>query len=82
MEHVFGIRPDASERKILWDLRLTEKHGVEKYQLGDATVRLLAGRRKSEEEEPEIVFESDRPASLTVRWKGGEKTLLSPGGRT
>ncbi len=82
LEHVFGIRPDASERKILWDLRLTEKHGVEKYQLGDATVRLLAGRRKSEEEEPEIVFESDRPASLTVRWRGGEKTLLSPGGRT
>ena len=29
-EYVFGIKPDAGKKKIIWDVNLTEKHGVEK----------------------------------------------------
>ena len=28
LEYVFGLRPDAPARRLLWDVRLTEAHGV------------------------------------------------------
>lgn len=27
-EYVFGIKPDAAARKVIWDVNLTEKHGI------------------------------------------------------
>lgn len=41
-EYVFGIHPDAQNRKIIWNIHLREKHGVHQYPLGDATLDITA----------------------------------------
>ncbi len=74
-EYVFGLHPDAKEQKLVWDVRLTERHGVRQYPLGDAALSLLCEARESEEEEPVIRASSDRPVTLKVRWRGGEKLI-------
>ncbi len=74
-EYVFGIQPDAQAHAVEWNVRLTEEHGVRQYPLGDATLDLICRARASEDEEPEIEAVSDRPVTLKVRWKGGEKLL-------
>lgn len=74
-EYVFGIHPDAQEKKITWHLNLTDRHGIEKYPLGDATVDLVCEKRNSPEEEPCITVKSDRPVTVEVIWNGHNKTI-------
>jgi hypothetical protein len=34
LEYVFGLRPDAAAGRLLWDVRLTDAHGVRRYPFG------------------------------------------------
>lgn len=75
-EFVFGIKPDAEANRIVWDIRLLEKHGVEQYPFGkDTTVTLLCEHRSDETEEPRVTVQSDHPVTVELRWKGGRKTI-------
>ncbi len=74
-EYVFGLTPNARESVIDWDIRLTERHGVRRYPLGDATLELICEARSSEEEEPVVTVRSDKPVTVRLHWKGGERTL-------
>lgn len=68
-EYIFGIKPDAHNQTILWDVRLLEKHGIERYSFGrDGQLRLLCAERKDENEEPQITLESNVPVTLEVVW--------------
>lgn len=69
-EYVFGIHPDAQNAKITWHVACTERHGVEKYPLGDATVDLICESRASADEKPVITVKSDRPVTVEVIWNG------------
>ena len=76
LEYVLGLRADAAHRKLLWDVRLLEAHGVSGYPLGSDTVLdLKCEARHSVSEEPLIEAGANRPLTLTVRWARGEKTL-------
>lgn len=75
LEYVFGIQPDAAAKTIVWDIRLTDRHGVSQYPLGDATLDLLCEARGSEEEKPVLHITSDKPVTVIVKWKGGSETL-------
>jgi glycogen debranching enzyme len=76
LEYVFGLRPDASEKRLLWDVRLLDSHGVKHYPFGaDGSLDLFCAGRKSEDEEPRIEATSTLPVKLVVRWKAGEKEL-------
>ena len=76
LEYVVGLRADAAHRKLLWDVRLLETHGVSSYPLGsDTLVDLKCEARRSMNEEPLIEADSNRPLTLIVRWASGEKTL-------
>jgi hypothetical protein len=68
-EYIFGIKPDAHNRTILWDVRLLEKHGIDRYPFGrEGQLRLLCAERKDENEEPQITLESNVPVTLEVVW--------------
>ncbi len=68
-EFVFGIKPNAAENKIVWDVRLTEKHGIEQYPFGvEGELTLLCDERADENEEPKITFKSNIPVELEIRW--------------
>jgi len=68
-EYVFGIKPQAEEQKILWQVNLTEKHGVQQYPFGtDGVLTLLCDARKDPNETPVITFTANIPVKLEVVW--------------
>ncbi len=75
MEYVFGIRPYAREKKIVWNVNLTDRHGVEQYPLGDLLVDLVCEARSSADEEPVVTVRCDHPITVEVHWAGGVKVV-------
>jgi glycogen debranching enzyme len=81
-EYVLGLRADAPNGRLLWDVRLLEEHGVWRYPFGrEGVLDLLCAARGSVGEEPRVRASSSVPLELTVRWAGGERCLRIPGGR-
>lgn len=77
-EYVFGIRPNVPEKHILWDVRLTDEHGVKDYPFGtDATLTLSCDARSATTDEPNVTITSNKPVRVNVRWDGGEKTVTA-----
>ncbi|MBQ4110014.1 MAG: glycoside hydrolase [Clostridia bacterium] len=74
-EYVFGIIPDAVNRKITWRINRLEKHGVLKYPLGNTTVDLICNGRKSQDEEPEIQIKSEIPLTVEIIWNGKRRII-------
>jgi hypothetical protein len=76
LEHVFGLRPDAPARRLLWDVRLTEGHGVRRYPFGrDVAIDLACAPRRSPQEAPRVEATATRPVDLEGRWEGGSRLL-------
>lgn len=68
-EFVFGIKPEADKKKVRWDIRLLQKFGVKKYPFGtDGELTLVCEARKSQNEKPQIFFESNVSLELEVIW--------------
>ena len=74
-EYVFGIHPNAREKKIVWDIRLLEEHGVKNYPLGDLSVDLVCGGRTSENDEPIITALCEKPIEIEIRYGDKVKTI-------
>jgi hypothetical protein len=76
LEYVFGLRPDAPARRLVWDVRLTEAHGVERYPFGgDVTIDLSCAGRRSSDERPRIEARAGAPVDLEVRWAGRSEVI-------
>ncbi len=76
IENILGIRSDVPNDSITWDVRLLERHGITHLPFGlNATVDLMCEPRKSEMETPVISASSTVPLTLTVKWKGGTRTI-------
>ena len=72
-EYVFGIRPDAANKKIVWHVNCLERHGVCQYPLGDQLIDLICEARNSAEEEPRITVRGD--VTVEVIWNGKRMLL-------
>jgi glycogen debranching enzyme len=73
-EYVFGLRPDVPARRLLWDIRLLEGHGVARYPFGKAGLLELACEgRGSAAERPRIRARSNMRLTLEIRWQGGRE---------
>jgi glycogen debranching enzyme len=74
-EYVFGLRPDVPGNKLIWDVRLTEAHGVTQYPFGNGCLlNLHCAARTSPAEKPAIQAASNLPLTLEIRWEGGIET--------
>lgn len=73
-EYVFGIHPDAKNKKIVWNLNLTDKHGIKQYPLGEATVDFICEKRNTQDEIPVIHLKSDKPVTVEIRY--GNKSVI------
>lgn len=76
-EYVFGIHPDAMNRRITWHVTLTERHGICGYRLGDATVDLICEARESADNEPIITVKSDLPVTVEIIWGDNTRTVTA-----
>jgi hypothetical protein len=76
LEYVFGLRPDGATRRLLWDVRLTEAHGVRRYPLGnDISIDLSCAARRAPGDPPRLEATASGPVELEVRWPGGSRLL-------
>jgi hypothetical protein len=76
-EYVFGLRPDVLNNKLIWDVRLTEAHGVTKYPFGEnGRLDLHCEARSSAQEKPVIQVKSNLPVTLEIYWEGGTETRI------
>ncbi len=75
-EEVFGLRADAPAKRLVWDLRLTDEHGVAALPIGTAaTVDLHVAARSSPDEAPLITASASSPLIIEVRWAGGRREI-------
>jgi glycogen debranching enzyme len=71
LEYVLGLRPDAPAGRLVWDVRLTEAHGVTGYPFGrDVSIDLSCARRASADERPKIEVKASALLELELRWGG------------
>ncbi len=76
LEYVFGLRADAPNGRLLWDVRLLDEHGVGSYPFGSwGVVDLACAARGSAEEEPQVRASSTVPLTLVLRWEGGQRYI-------
>jgi glycogen debranching enzyme len=76
LETLFGLRPDLPRRRLTWDVRILEAHGVKDYPFGNAgTIDLRCEKRFAPGERPVIDVSSTFPLDLELRWGGGIETI-------
>jgi glycogen debranching enzyme len=76
-EYVFGIKPDAANKKITWFVNRTERHGIEKYPFGvDGEMTLMCEGRNNSDEEPVVTVKSNTPVTVEVIWGKGNKKVI------
>ena len=74
-EYVFGIRPDAENRKITWHINRLEKHGIENYYFCGKFITLLCDSRSSANEEPSVTLTNCDGIQVEIIWDGKRKTI-------
>jgi glycogen debranching enzyme len=73
-EYVFGLRPDHGRKRLVWDLRLLEGHGVQAYPFGEkGLLDLRVAARSSQKEKPQVQASSNVRLTLEIRWQGGRE---------
>ncbi len=76
LEYVFGLRADVPQGRLVWDVRLAEAHGVERYPFGkQGLVDLHCAARASADEPPRCEIRSSVPLAVELRWPGGVQTV-------
>jgi hypothetical protein len=81
LEHRFGLRPDVPAATLVWDVRLTEAHGVERYPFGSQGVLdLRCAARRDACERPVITVRSPVPLTIDLRWTGGRERIVVAAG--
>ena len=77
IEFIIGIKADYAENQIVWDLNLTEAHGIERYPFGpDGLITLKAAARRQAKDEPQISVESNCDFTLIVRYGAGKEKRM------
>ena len=72
-EYVFGIRPKALENKIIWNVNLTERHGIRRYPFKGGSLTLLCDARADNNTVPAFELYSEVPVTVEIHVAG--KTL-------
>lgn len=74
-EYVFGIHPYVREEKIVWDIRLLEKHGVKDYPFNDLSIDLICEERATENDEPSVTALCEKPIEIEIRYANKSKII-------
>ncbi|MCX2477774.1 trehalase family glycosidase [Pedobacter sp. MC2016-15] len=80
-EYVFGIRPNVPANTVVWDVRLLDEFGVNKYPYKEkGLINFWVARRKRSTDQPEIKVQSNIAFDLQLVWKGGTRLFhIKPG---
>ncbi|MBC8170077.1 MAG: glycoside hydrolase, partial [Anaerolineae bacterium] len=81
IEYLIGLRPVDEAKSLIWDIRLTERHGVLRYPLaGLNTVDLICEPRVHRDERPVINIRTQQPLNIEViHGADGQNFILETG---
>jgi hypothetical protein len=82
IENVIGLRPDAAHRRLVWHLRRTDRHGIERLRIGDTTLDLFCTDRASADAPASVTLRCDRPFTVELIHPGGITTISLAAGET
>jgi len=75
-EYVFGIRPNVPEDTIVWDIRMTDEFGIDKYPFKQhGLIKFWCAKREKLTDRPKIKIQSNVPFTLKLIWDGGSKLI-------
>lgn len=76
LEEVFGLQPDVPQNTLVWDVRLMDDFGVDRYPFGaNGVLDLHCEGRESILDMPYITAKTNIPLTLKLRWAGGEELM-------
>ncbi|MDR1122095.1 MAG: T9SS type A sorting domain-containing protein [Dysgonamonadaceae bacterium] len=70
IENVLGFRLDGVNRTLTYDLRRTDRHGIENLKMADITTSIITENRSDKPEEAHFTVTSDKPYTLRVLFNG------------
>jgi len=75
-ENIFGLKANVPDNILVWDIKLPDEHGVEKYPFGkEGILTLKCHKRDSLKEKPVIEIHSNVPLKLVVNWNGESENI-------
>ena len=80
IENILGFRCDGVRHRLIWRLTRTDRHGLERLHLGDATVSIICAARASEQAPADITVKTDRPFELIISKNGKKSKFEVPAG--
>jgi hypothetical protein len=76
LEYVLGLRPDHESDHLVWDIRLTEEHGVHNYPWKkEGCLDLRCNARGSTQEKPVVTVSGSLPVEIEICWDGGKELV-------
>lgn len=80
IEYAIGVRADALNNAVTWDIRSPSRVGVERFWFGGKTVSLVCEKADSDGGRT-ITVNSGGGFDLTVKWQSTTKTVQVPAGK-
>ena len=80
IEYAIGVKADASENTIEWDITSDKRVGIENFWFGGTTVDLIC--EESSGNKRAVKIESDKAFHLKLTYKNETKEMDIPGGDT
>jgi len=81
IEDVLGFRCDGARHRLSWRLTRTDRHGIERLQVGDSIVSVVCAARMSADAPAFITASCDAPVDLDVRLGNDERVFKLQAGR-
>lgn len=76
LEEVVGVEASGAGNRIVWTVERTDRHGVLRLPLGDATVDLVAAARAAPTEAVTVEVKADRAFTLELRRPGAPPRIV------
>lgn len=76
IEYAIGLRVDAPNRTVTWNLGSTSRCGCRRFAFGDVNADIVVDRRSDPEERPRLTSSTNVPFDLVLRWGRGREERL------
>ncbi len=79
IEYLIGVRTLNAE--LRWDIRLTERHGLRRYPLGQSnTIDLICERRENADDPPVLSIRAQEAFALHIQWGDQQRRITLSAG--
>ncbi len=81
LEYAIGVRSNFDQQRLVWDIRLTERHGIVRYPFGATNLLdLECAARSQVTESPAVTITTREPLEIEIRWAGQAQLHQLPAG--